>query len=297
MSVADCALSPVAVVLTVADTPGGACRVAVRAQVVPFQRNTAAANVLGVVWTAPAAVASVGERLATPLNTNPGLVVTCCQRVPFQWAIREVSAPVVRFCTSPRAQPSVAESMLTEVSSGIRFVFDGPGLGTRLQAVPSQCTISVLVSGGFGVWIFTREPTAQTSEEETASTALSERSPDPPGSVTGDQLVPSQCSVLPPLPTAQASEVDSALKALSWKLSLVIVPVPARGPAAGAAAPRVRIRAAPATAPASIRAVVVLARQTEPAICIAPPNQGPRPDHAARKPDAVTIGRVTTLYY
>jgi hypothetical protein len=95
-----------------AGTPCGPGRVAASAQLVPFQWNAAGVNTWLPVWSDPTAVASEGEKLATPLNWNAGLVVTCCQRVPFQCSARFAVVPCCRLNTSPTAQPSVAESML-----------------------------------------------------------------------------------------------------------------------------------------------------------------------------------------
>src|SRR5579863_365257 len=136
--------------------------------------------------------------------------------------------------------------------SSVRSRADGPGLGTRAQAVPSQCTSSVLL-GAYAV-PGPASPAAQTSEDDRASTALRATEAGRPGIVTGAQLVPSQCSTVAPSPTAQASEDDSALTALRPNLKSVTVPARACAPAAGAAAPAsVTIRAAPTATPARTR--------------------------------------------
>src|SRR5580700_2223964 len=215
MSVAEGALSEEGPVSWDAGTPCGAGRAAASAQLVPFQWDATGVNTCLLVCWVPTAVASVGEKLATPVKENPELTVTCCQLVPFQCSARPAFAPVLLSYTDPTAQPSVAESMLRDLRSGCRFVPDGLGLGTCAQVVPSQCTISVPPES---------PPAAQTLDGERASTADRPTPAGRPGIVTGAQLVPFQCSrsALVRLsalsPTAQASEADSTLTAVRSNL-------------------------------------------------------------------------------
>src|SRR5712692_1178961 len=110
-SVAESALRPATTTLAGA-TPLGGGRAAASAQLVPFQWNAAGVSWPLLVRSYPTAQAFAGEKLATPRNENAGLVVTCCQLVPFQCAARFVVVPCCRSRTFPAAQPSVAESML-----------------------------------------------------------------------------------------------------------------------------------------------------------------------------------------
>src|SRR5260370_40254415 len=84
------------------------------------------------------------------------------------------------------------------------------GLETMLQLVPSQCSTR---SPEIWLWV----PTAQTSVEEMAVTAVNEPPPEGVGLVTTLQFVPFQCSInvwLVPLtvcpPTAQTSLLATA---------------------------------------------------------------------------------------
>src|SRR5439155_7763860 len=87
------------------------------------------------------------------------------------------------------------------------------GLGTMLQLVPFQCSISVWRSPLLVPWY----PTAQTSFVETAATPL--RSPGVELGTTL-QLVPSQCSTSVPTllayPTVQTSLAETAATLESW---------------------------------------------------------------------------------
>src|SRR5215471_6156392 len=132
-----------------AGTPGGEGRVAASDQLVPFQWNAAGLNVWLPVCSSPTAVTSEGRKLATPVNPAAGLAATRCQLVPFQCSASFLDVLACSSYTLPTAQRSVAETMLRETSEGNRPEVDGPGLGTRVQAVPSQCTISVWL-GAYG---------------------------------------------------------------------------------------------------------------------------------------------------
>ena len=97
----------------------------------------------------------------------------------------------------------------------------GLGLGTWAQRVPFQRSVRVLL-----LLPAVRFPTAQASVAERALTASSSAY-FWPGTVTGVQRVPFQCSAcevqLQPLsPTAQASVRETALTALSEPGSFVI---------------------------------------------------------------------------
>src|SRR5690348_3409735 len=88
----------------------------------------------------------------------------------------------------PTAQALVAERATTPLSG--LCVDEGWGLVTRLQLVPSQCSVSDTFPEEVPA-----NPTAQTSLADDAATALNWL---PPLIVkTKLQLVPSQCSIIP----------------------------------------------------------------------------------------------------
>ena len=119
---------------------------------------------------------------------------------------------------SAALDPSVQISPLGSTSIPKRSLPSVPwfGLGTRLQALPSQCSTSVspMIPGATDV------PTAQTSPLAVPSTARRKLSPVPAFALGATvQALPSQCSVsvchvllaLRYCPTTQASFVPSAV--------------------------------------------------------------------------------------
>ena len=93
----------------------------------------------------------------------------------------------------------------------VELVPAGVGLGTCVQALPSQCSITV--------WPLSLvPPTAQALVAEIAATPF--KTVPPPGSGLGTRVhaAPSQCSIKAllnmPAPTAQASSAETAATSL-----------------------------------------------------------------------------------
>src|SRR2546427_599658 len=145
--------------------------------------------------------------------------------------------PSVKSSVLPTAQTSLGETAVTPVMKLFPLVVGkGFGLGTTLQEVPFQCSVSVAV-------VPPTAPTAQASPGEIAATPRRSLRPEPTlGLATTDHLVPFQCSVsvrsTDPTswnPAAHASVLESAETAFKGA-----------GPAgARARPPRLALRAAP----------------------------------------------------
>src|SRR6266571_1442325 len=141
-------------------------------QLVPFQCSVSVSVTQPVLQELeyPTAQMSVAETTATPFNwfvEVPTLgLLTTFQLVPFQCSINVWKAPL-ELVEDPTAQMSVAETTAT----AFRTLFDVPTLGleTTFQLVPFHCSISVCWTPPEVV----ENPTAQTSEAETAATPFS----------------------------------------------------------------------------------------------------------------------------
>src|SRR4051794_21609928 len=166
----------------------------------------------GLVTGSPAAQMSVGETAATAFS--PRLIAgigASVQAVPFQCSIGAVRPGAL-----PPAAPSLRLSPATppRPPRPVPPGFGPVGIGTEVQAVPSQCT----ASGTLGSWFcaVAMPPTAQASLAATALTPVSVSFRNlATGTGVDAHAVPSQCSARPPLasalpisptwPTAQAS--------------------------------------------------------------------------------------------
>src|SRR2546430_14907569 len=116
---------------------------------------------LFVPWPTATAVPSL--RAVTPLRSATPLgVLTRRQLPPFQCS---VNGPL---CASPTANMSLAETAAIPVSLLRLPLGSGFGLGTKLQLVPSQCSITAAMSPGGGPGL---APTDQTLVGESAVTA------------------------------------------------------------------------------------------------------------------------------
>ena len=206
-------------------------------QLAPFQCSMSVARaffVKPIAHASDADAALTAKSLVSPPEPETG---TWDQLVPFQCSIsgRCTSLPLTAV---PTAQPSVADTMLTPNSwfSGL-----GLGLGTRDQLMPFQCSISV-ASPVLGKQF----PTAQPSAAESMLTPFRWHK-GAFGPVTPDQLVPFQCRIsgpLVPLPTAHASDGDTALTPL--RKPRVLVTDWCAGGCAAAASAAVSTRLPPA---------------------------------------------------
>ena len=126
---------------------------------------------------------------------------TTLQAVPFQCRISTWSE------VERHALPTAQTSVLDVPETPVRWELRMPGLVTTLQLVPFQCSIRLFPLA---------KPTAQTSLEAIAVTALNEPPPDGGrlGLETMLHCVPFQCStsgvvVLLPVPTAHTSLLDT----------------------------------------------------------------------------------------
>src|SRR6516164_9086185 len=169
-----------------------------------------------VPWPTASTVPALEAAMA-PKKLTPAGVVTMVQLLPFQCSVNGPSS----WC--PTAHTSLAETPATAPSPLLPCGF-GLGLGTTLQAVPSQCSITAVgCAENPPVGTPGPVPTAHTSAGDSAATVTT-----PPkrrcaavitpllmltlvkaGLETMLQVVPSQCStralVEPPAnPTAQA---------------------------------------------------------------------------------------------
>ena len=146
--------------------------------------------------TVPSLMAVAPIILATPLGV---LIMLHC--VPFQCSENGPRGE------SPKASISLAEAAATASSELFTFG-NGFGLGTTLQLVPSQCSITPAGWGAPGP-----VPTAQTLVGESAATALT---PPKRNGAVGIwlQVCPFQCRLVvpPPVksPMAQTSVLESA---------------------------------------------------------------------------------------
>src|SRR5262249_44039588 len=146
-----------------------------------------------LVTVNPTAHRSVGEMTATPFSplSVPGLgLATTLQLVPFQCSASVCPVPVVL-----RNRPTAHTSLAETAAAAARLLNPvlALGLGTVLQLVPFQCSISVCVAPlGPG----RKSPTAQTSLPETTVTPFSWLfCVLAAGLGTTLQLVPFQCSM------------------------------------------------------------------------------------------------------
>src|SRR5262249_41345593 len=160
---------------------------------------------------------SVPETMAAPFSplSVPGLgLATTLQLVPFQCSISVCPAPAA-LTKLPTAHTSVAET--AAAAARLLKPVLALGLGTTLQLVPSQCSISVCVALLALGW---KPPTAHTSVPETAVTPFSSLFCVPGlGLGTTLHVRPFQCSVrvcagpnpaTVKLPTAQTSLLETA---------------------------------------------------------------------------------------
>src|SRR5262245_29174916 len=104
---------------------------------------------------------SVAEIAVTPASGTPQPLGTAVHEVPCQCRIRAFNGKLVW----PTAHTSSADAAVTAKSMLGRLPPEGFGLGTIVQAVPSQCSMSVVLRSDAksSAW-----PTAQMSSEETA---------------------------------------------------------------------------------------------------------------------------------
>jgi hypothetical protein len=113
---------------------------------------------------------SLAETTATAFKLLPNFptlgLETRLQLVPFHCSISVWKTPL-ELMEDPTAQMSVAETTAT----AFRTLSDVPTLGleTTFQLVPFQCSVRVCLTPLEGV----ENPTAQTSEAETAATPFS----------------------------------------------------------------------------------------------------------------------------
>src|SRR5436309_474910 len=106
---------------------------------------------------------SVAEIAATPIKGTWHPFATGVQAEPSQCSISAFSGNPVR----PTAHTSFEATAVTERRLFGRLEPEGFGLGTMVQARPSQCSMRVVLlsEAKSSAW-----PTAHTSEEETAAT-------------------------------------------------------------------------------------------------------------------------------
>src|SRR6266702_4238344 len=145
----------------------------------------------------PTAQAELAESAATPdnkLSRLPTLgLETTSHWEPSQCSTNEAFCmPLLPGCMCPTAQMSLAATAVTAVRALSEV--PGLGLGTTLQLVPSQCSVSV--RGAVDTLGSKCSPTAQASVGDVAVTPYSSLTSCPTlGLGVTLQLVPSQCSM------------------------------------------------------------------------------------------------------